>query len=278
MKTRKITFLPLIALLLSLGGCEKGTKVTFFSNGSNNKNVTEETNTIGGSNEQDGNTDNTSGNEHINPTGVFNLEVKGESNLASGNLKSGVYPPGYEFIFTIQSVSDATYYPYLNSLRLVPVDYDENYNRIYSFTMPVQDCVLAIGDSFYVNRNYTLKEILSGSFGIDEDSIKTVIIEKGSFGTNLNDEIVIESSDKRDISYNYNFYLKEPFCKTETNGRRDEGTYTHLIFVTQAGIRLNIEINNGVVQDQDFMGLNLFTYANRNHNEPKIEYPSNLDA
>ena len=282
MKTRRITFLPLIALLFSLAGCEKGTKVTFFSNGSDDKNVTEETNTIDGSNEQDGNyltdgnTDNTNGNEYIVPTGVFNLKVKGESNLLQGNIKAGVYPPGFEFKFSIQPVSDAEFYPYLNNER-IKADYYENSKWVYSFKMPAEDCELVIAGRFYVDRDYTLDEIFMYGLTRDEDSIKSVIIKKGTIGTSTNNEIVIESTDKRDISYNYHFVLEEPFRKMDTWEASGGGTYTQLIFVTEAS-RFTFEIKNGVVRDPDFTALNLFEYANENHNEPKIEYPDDLGA
>ena len=266
MKYKKLKTLSLFALLLSIGGCKTNVKVTIDSNKINDINETDKTNENSDKNIENGTKD-----TNIVPTGVFNLAIKGESNLIKGNIKAGTYPPGYEFKFTIQPVSDAEYYPYLNNER-IKADHYENSSWVYSFTMPAEDCELVIAGRFYVDRDYTLNEIFMYGFTtFDEDFIKSVIIKKGTIGTSTDNEIVIESSDKRDISYDFHFVLEEPFRKMDTWESSGGGTYTKLIFTTEASSFI-FEIKNGLVKDPDFAALNLFEYANENHNEPKIEY------
>ena len=239
MRIKKIVFLPFIALSLSIGGCDKSVGVSISE--------------------------------------LMELKLEGSTDLIIGNVKAGKYAPGEELTFKIKSVTDITFHAYLNNLRLVPTGYDDDYNAIYSFTMPSQNSVLAIGWRYYLDRNYTLNEIIDYPIINSLDEIKSVYIIKGTIGTSSSNEIILESTDERDISYNYHFFFEEPFRKVKSTESSGGGTYVYLKFKTEYST-ISIEIENGTVCYRDFSSYQLFEYANENHNEPKIEYPDDLGA
>ncbi len=239
MRIKKIVFLPFIVLSLSIGGCDKSVGVSISE--------------------------------------LMELKLEGATDLIIGNVKAGKYASGEELTFKIKSVTDITFYAYLNNLKLVPTGYDDDYNAIYSFTMPSQNSVLAIGWRYYVDRNYTLNEIIDYPIINSLDEIKSVSIIKGTIGTSSNNEIILESTDERDISYNYHFFFEEPFRKVKSTESSGGGTYVYLKFITEYST-ISIEIENGTVCYRGFTSYQLFEYANENHNEPKIEYSDDLGA
>lgn len=252
MRIKKIVFLPFMALSLSIGGCDKSVGVSTSSN-KRKDNVID---------------------DYIE---LMELKLEGATDLIIGNIKAGKYAPGEELTFKIESVTDITFYAYLNNEKLASTGYDGDYNAIYSFTMPSQNSVLAIGWNYYIDRNYTLNEITNYPRVSSLDEIKSVSIIKGTIGTSSNNEIKLESTDERDISYNYHFCFEEPFRKVNSTESSGGGTYVHLIFKMEYS-SISIEIENGTVCYRDFVNYQLFEYANENHNEPKIEYPDDLGA
>ena len=209
----------------------------------------------------------------IEPTGLVHLDVKGTTDLIIGDLKTGDYAPGTKFTFKIQSVTDVTFYPYLNNQRLRHISVDENDNAQYEFEMPGNGSELAIsGDPFYLDKNYTISEIFA-YYNLTAENVTKVILKSGAIGTYNNTPTILESTDPSDISYNLNVFNNEPFRKLEQTVERNGGSYVSLSFVTNEYTTDSITISNGEVCYQDFSTSQYFTYANESPNRPKIDHP-----
>ena len=205
----------------------------------------------------------------------YQLDITGSKDMIMGGLKSGKFVAGETITFKVESVTDVTFYPYLNNERLTTDKYDDNYNAIYEFVMPDKDSELAIGDWFYVDRVYTLKEIFPDRNIINGATVTKVIIESGTYGTVVDFKTVTESTNVEDINYNVDIYLNEPFHKKDDFVLVDGGGYSTLKLVTENSV-LTINFPYGMPTWNDFSGYQRFDYANKTPRKPKIEHPDSV--
>ena len=242
MRTKKLIILPLVALSFSIGACD-----------SSDKGYVERTN-------------------HINPADLYTLTVEGSTSMIIGNVKSGQYQLGRKFSFQMQPVTDVTFYPYLDDVRLEPASYDKYGYPIYEFEIR-GNCVLTISsDFFFINKTYTLKEIYPSSGLLTGDTVYKVIIESGTYGTSEENVTTVESFDREDINYNVDVYFNEPFLKDDDFIAPNGGGYTVLKLIMESETCV-IELPYGIPCYRTFGAFQYFKYANKSPRKPKIVHP-----
>ncbi|MBO7614845.1 MAG: hypothetical protein J6T15_04025 [Bacilli bacterium] len=241
MRVKKIMFLSLILLSFSIGGCGS------YQRASNNKDVA--------------------------PEGLSDLTVNGDSDLIIGDVRSGKYDNGHKFKFKLKSVTDVTFYAYLDDEKLKPVDYDSNGLAIFEFTILGSSVLTISSDLFFADKEYRLKEIFPNYELLNGATVYKVTIETGTYNASEDSVNVIDSFDKDDINYNLNLYFNEPFRKYDDFIAPNDGGYTILKFLMEKDT-LEINFSYGFPCYRDFSSYQYFKYANKTPNEPKILHPA----
>lgn len=247
MRFKKLIVLPLVALSFCIGGCEA----------SKSGSVTKKNN-----------------NGLVEPDGLIYLTVNGSTDLIIGDIQSGKYDYGHEFTFKIESVTDVTFYAYLNNERLEPATYDEFYRGIYEFKLQGNSTLTISSNKFYVDRTYTLKEIFPSVINKPGHTVSKVIIQSGTYGTEVDNVSTIESTDVEDINYNVDVYLNEPFVKNDSFVEPNGGGYTILKFVIDDNNAFDVNLSYDIPCYRDFSSYQYFKYANKSPRKPKILYPN----
>ena len=196
------------------------------------------------------------------------LTIKGSSDVCVDLPFEGNYKVGQKLDFKIKHVTDVSFYAYLNNERLEPSKDDENYSY-YTFRMPNKDSELGIGNRYYVDREYSIREILYVDY-FEKEDVTMVEIETGDVAGRLQPTIT-QSNDQRDIDYNYDIINAKQMVKTTIAVM--DGVYLKVKFYFgNTENTVEYRIDNEIAVSLDFMDRTHFAYKS-GASKPKIEHP-----
>lgn len=184
--------------------------------------------------------------------------------------KSGLYNEKDKISFKVKTVTDVTFYVFLNEERLfgwgeVIGDYMH-----YEFEMPSMESYLTINSNlYYQDREYAINEVVQGVDYIfnNINKITSVSIQSHNLGE---DDVVVTSDDKRDIEYNVNILKNEKLVKASTPSKSDyKHTKTISFMINDRVSSLQYEPR---IEYRDFSNPTFFTFANEEISF-RIEHP-----
>lgn len=193
----------------------------------------------------------------------YQLTVDGGSKDICPNApKSGMYAEGTKFSFKILSVTDVTFYPYLDDLRIKPTkeSFELGQYSFYEFEMPNHDATLTItGDKFFYDKEYSISQI--SGFTIDPERINKVSLEQGYIGVDPEtaNPTITYSEDREDIEYNASVVMLPSMIKTDYK-MPPGGDYAIMTFYFDDGMKTSITIQNNLYVYRSFSNYQNFTF------------------
>lgn len=186
----------------------------------------------------------------------------GSKDICPDAPKSGMYAEGTKFSFKILTVTDVTFHPYLDDLRIKPTKESVILGQysFYEFEMPNRDATLTItGDEFFYDKEYSISQI-SGSF-ISPEHVNKVSIEQGGIGVDpaTANPTVTYSEDREDIEHNVSVVMLPFMIKTDAQ-MRDGGRYVAATFYLDDGTETSITIENDLYIYRSFSNYQTFTF------------------
>ena len=186
--------------------------------------------------------------------------------------KSGLYSEKERISFKVKTVTDVTFYAFLNEERLFGWGEEVVGGYIhYEFEMPSMESYLTINSNlFYQDREYTFNEVISGVGPILAQ--KEFIVSVQIVTEDITSEDVLEESyDKRDIDYNLNILQNEKLVKASMPSKSDYKHTKTIYFIYDNGNQSSIRYIP-VIEYWDFSNPTFFTFAN-GESAFRINYP-----
>lgn len=196
--------------------------------------------------------------------GEFRLNVdRVGSDICPDAPNEGYYKPGAKFSFRIKSVTDCTFYPYLDEVRLTATKGTSTLGEYshYEFEMPDRDCLLTItSNPFFYDRDYALYELNPFIGSINPSDIKQVRIEEGDLGngSQTSNSTVTYSEDREDIEFNVSIMMNPYMVKTDTAVHTNR--YVRTTFIYNNDVAAAITIENDSYIYRSFSNFQRFTF------------------
>lgn len=196
-----------------------------------------------------------------------------DSSICPDLPKSGLYNEKDKISFKVKTVTDVTFYVFLNDVRQEYYKSDDQLGgyTYYEFEMPSMESYLTINsDPYYQNREYAFNEVV---YGVDYiinniSNITSVSIQSHNLGE---DDVVVTSRDKRDIEYNINILKNEKLVKASMPSKSDyKHTKTISFMIDDQVSSLQYEPR---IEYRDFSNLAFFTFAG-GESAFRINYPN----
>lgn len=195
-----------------------------------------------------------------------------DSSICPDLPKSGLYNEKDKISFKVKTVTDVTFYAFLNEERLIGWGEEVVGGYMhYEFEMPSMESYLTINSNlFYQDREYTFVEVISdvGVILAQKESIVSVQIVTEDI---TSEDVLVESYDKRDIDYNLNILQNEKLVKTSMPSKSDYKHTKTIYFIYDNGNKSSIRYIP-VIDYWDFSHPTFFKLANEEISF-KIEHP-----
>ena len=193
--------------------------------------------------------------------------------------KSGLYSEKEKISFKVKTVTDVTFYAFLNEERLNGWGEEVVGGYIhYEFEMPSMESYLTINSNlFYQDREYTFNEVISdvGPILAQKEFIVSVQIVTEDI---TSEDVLDESYDQRDIDYNLNILQNEKLVKTSMPSKSDYKHTKTIYFIYDNGNKSSIRYIP-VIDYWDFSNPTFFTFANEEVSfEIKYPDPNSLEG
>ena len=186
--------------------------------------------------------------------------------------KSGLYNEKERISFKVKTVTDVTFYAFLNEERLLGWGEEVVGGYIhYEFEMPSMESYLTINSNlFYQDREYTFNEVISdvGPILAQKEFIVSVQIVTEDI---TSEDVLEESYDQRDIDYNLNILQNEKLVKTSMPSKSDYKHTKTIYFIYDNGNKSSIRYIP-VIDYWDFSNPTFFKLANEEVSF-EIKYP-----
>lgn len=194
-----------------------------------------------------------------------------DSSICPDLPKSGLYNEKDKISFKVKTVTDVTFYVFLNEERLFGWGEEVVGGYMhYEFEMPSMESYLTINsDPYYQDREYAFNEVV---YGVDYiiyniSNITSVSIQSHNLGV---DDVVVTSYDKRDIEYNVKILKNEKLVKASMPSKSD---YKHTKTIS---FMINVQVSSlqyePRIEYRDFSNLTFFTFAG-GESAFRINYP-----
>lgn len=215
-----------------------------------------------------------------NNTKQYYLHVDNfDSSICPDLPKSGLYNEKDKISFKVKTVTDVTFYAFLNEERLFGWGEEVVGGYIhYEFEMPSMESYLTINSNlFYQDREYTFNEVISdvGPILAQKEFIVSVQIVTEDI---TSEDVLVESYDKRDIDYNLNILQNEKLVKTSMPSKSDYKHTKTIHFIYDNGNKSSIRYIP-VIDYWDFSHPTFFKLANEEISfEIKYPDPNSLEG
>ena len=186
----------------------------------------------------------------------------GSKDICPDAPKTGMYAEGTKFSFKILTVTDVTFYPYLDDLRIKPTkeNFELGQYSFYEFEMPNRDVTLTItSDKFFYDKEYSIYQISGTS--ISPENVIKVSLEQGYIGVDpaTANPTVTYSEDREDIEYNASIVMLPYMIKTDRR-MPPGGNYETITFYFDEGVETSVTIQNNLYVYRSFSNYQNYTF------------------